>query len=55
MRIPADPHFESNWMLFLCPGMIETFRFRIRQMVEADLMGIDSHGIGQLPLYEQFR
>jgi len=30
-------------------------RVVVAQMIEADLMGIDSHGIGMLPLYERYR
>ena len=48
MRIPADRIRKQLDAIFMSWGMIETFRsVCIRQMVEADLMGIDSHGIGQ--------
>ena len=56
MRIPADLIRKQLDAVFISWGMIDTFRsVCIRQMVEADLMGIDSHGIGMLPLYEKYR
>jgi len=56
MRIPADRIRKQLDAIFMSWGMIETFRsVCIRQMVEADLMGIDSHGIGMLPNYEKLR
>jgi len=42
--------------IFKAWGMEESFRrICVQQMIEADLMGIDSHGIGMLPTYEQNR
>jgi LDH2 family malate/lactate/ureidoglycolate dehydrogenase len=56
MRISADQLRRQLDVVFTSWGMIETFRnICIRQIVEADLMGIDSHGIGMLPTYEQYR
>ena len=56
MRIPADLIRKQLDAVFVSWGMIDAFRnVCIRQMVEADLMGIDSHGIGMLPKYEQYR
>ncbi len=56
MRIPAERIRKQLDAIFMSWGMVETFRsVCIRQMVEADLMGIDSHGIGMLPLYEKYR
>jgi LDH2 family malate/lactate/ureidoglycolate dehydrogenase len=56
MRIPADLIRKQLDAVFVSWGMIDAFRHVcIRQVVEADLMGIDSHGIGMLPRYEKFR
>ena len=56
MRIPADLIRKQLDAVFKSWGMMETYRsVCIRQMVEADLMGIDSHGIGMLPNYEKYR
>ncbi len=56
MRIPADRIRKQLDAVFISWGMIDAFRsVCIRQMVEADLMGIDSHGIGMLPNYEKWR
>lgn len=56
MRIPAERIRKQLDAIFISWGMIENFRsVCIRQMVEADLMGIDSHGIGMLPNYEKYR
>jgi LDH2 family malate/lactate/ureidoglycolate dehydrogenase len=56
MRIPADLIRKQLDAVFISWGMINAFRsVCIRQMVEADLMGIDSHGIGMLPKYEKYR
>jgi LDH2 family malate/lactate/ureidoglycolate dehydrogenase len=56
MIIAVDQVRKQLDEIFTSWGMIETFRsICIRQMVEADLMGIDSHGIGMLPIYEKFR
>ena len=42
--------------VFKAWGMNEPFRkICVKQMSEADLMGIDSHGIGMLPTYERNR
>jgi LDH2 family malate/lactate/ureidoglycolate dehydrogenase len=56
VRIAADRLRMQLDEIFRAWGMIETFRaVCIRQVIEADLMGIDSHGIGMLPAYEKFR
>jgi LDH2 family malate/lactate/ureidoglycolate dehydrogenase len=56
VRISVDCLRKQLDEIFASWGMIETFRsVCIRQMIEADLMGIDSHGIGMLPIYEKFR
>lgn len=56
MIIAADRLRKQLDEIFSSWGMKEIFRdVCIRQMVEADLMGIDSHGIGMLPIYEKFR
>jgi LDH2 family malate/lactate/ureidoglycolate dehydrogenase len=56
MRISANRLRKQLDGVFTSWGMIETFRnICIRQIIEADLMGIDSHGIGMLPMYEQYR
>ena len=56
MRISADRLRKQLDEVFSSWGMIETFRdICVKQIIEADLMGIDSHGIGMLPMYEQYR
>jgi LDH2 family malate/lactate/ureidoglycolate dehydrogenase len=56
MRISADRLRRQLDGVFTSWGMIETFRkLCVGQIVEADLMGIDSHGIGMLPMYEEYR
>jgi LDH2 family malate/lactate/ureidoglycolate dehydrogenase len=56
MRIAVDRLHRQLDEIFTAWGMIEVFRtVCIRQVIEADLMGIDSHGIGMLPTYEKFR
>ena len=56
MRISADLLRKQLDGVFASWGMIESFRkLCAGQIVEADLMGIDSHGIGMLPMYEQYR
>ncbi len=56
MRISADRLRKQLDEVFMSWGMIETFRnICVKQIIEADLMGIDSHGIGMLPMYEQYR
>lgn len=42
--------------IFTAWGMNETYRgICLRQVLEADLMGIDSHGLGMVPTYENNR
>ena len=56
MRISVDRLRKQLDEIFMAWGMSEAFRtVCIRQVIEADLMGIDSHGIGMLPTYEKFR
>jgi LDH2 family malate/lactate/ureidoglycolate dehydrogenase len=56
VRISADRLGRQLDEVFGSWGMIETFRsICVERIIEADLMGIDSHGIGMLPLYEQYR
>jgi LDH2 family malate/lactate/ureidoglycolate dehydrogenase len=56
VRISARRLRKQLEEIFTSWGMLETFQsVCIHQMLEADLMGIDSHGIGMLPIYEKFR
>ena len=56
MRISANRLRKQLDEVFTSWGMIEPYRnICVKQIIEADLMGIDSHGIGMLPLYEQYR
>lgn len=56
MRISASRLREQLDEIFISWGMIERFRtVCVHQMLESDLMGIDSHGIGMMPNYEQYR
>ena len=56
MRIAVDRLRKQLDEIFSSWGMIETYRsVCVRQVIEADLMGIDSHGIGMLPVYERNR
>ncbi|MCX5819784.1 MAG: Ldh family oxidoreductase [Deltaproteobacteria bacterium] len=56
MIIAVDRLREQLDEIFASWGMIDTFRgVCVRQVIEADLMGIDSHGIGMLPIYEKLR
>ena len=56
MRFSADRLSRQMDEVFRSWGMIETYRRDcVDRITESDLMGIDSHGIGMLPLYEQYR
>jgi LDH2 family malate/lactate/ureidoglycolate dehydrogenase len=56
MKFSADRLSRQLDEVFRSWGMIETFRhICVERIIESDLMGIDSHGIGMLPLYEQYR
>lgn len=56
LRFTADQICRQLDGVFTAWGMNESYRdICVRQMIEADLMGIDSHGIGMLPTYERNR
>ena len=56
MKIAVDLLCKQLDEIFTSWGMMGAFRsVCIRQVIEADLMGIDSHGIGMLSVYEKNR
>jgi len=56
MRFPGALLRDQLQGVFLAWGMpVDQVEVTTRIMVEADLRGIDSHGIATLPLYDQFR
>lgn len=56
ITVTADQLRKQLEEVFTSWGMKKEFRsICIHQIIEADLMGIDSHGIGMLPVYENYR
>ena len=56
VRIPADALARQIEAIFLAWGMeTEPARVTVARLIEADLRGIDSHGIAMLRYYEEFR
>lgn len=56
IRVPADALARQIEAIFIAWGMdAEPARVTTERLIEADLRGIDSHGVAMLPLYEEFR
>ncbi len=56
VRIPAEALARQIEAIFLAWGMeAEAARVTTERLIEADLRGIDSHGIAMLRYYEEFR
>jgi LDH2 family malate/lactate/ureidoglycolate dehydrogenase len=56
LRIPAEALRRQIMLVLAAWGMAEDqARITAERMVEADLRGVDSHGIANLPLYDEFR
>lgn len=56
IRVPADALARQVEAILLAWGMeAEPARVTVARLIEADLRGIDSHGIAMLRYYEEFR
>src|SRR3989442_15885700 len=56
MTIPAELLARQLRAVFVAWGMKgDQVDITVRMLLEADLRGIDSHGIAMLPLYDDFR